>query len=161
MRLTVHSARKNHWKETPFKESTFKLNYVHTQLSQRTNPAAFRITTWIFYGTGRDHQTHLDTDPVLPQKESVSEKTKHGLGVSQKWPVLKEANIKPIKTIRQTDQSPSELGFHNSQTIKVTGTYGGPTREGIMLRRQGTQQWRHRDGASVEARHENTHCTQQ
>lgn len=61
-----------------------------------------------------DMTSNSDIDLVLPQKESVSEKTKHGLSVSQKSPVLKEANIKPIKTIQQPDQSPSESGFHNS-----------------------------------------------
>ena len=41
MSLTLHSARKTHLKEIPFKEPTFQLNYVHNQFSQQTKPVAF------------------------------------------------------------------------------------------------------------------------
>ena len=94
------------------------MNYVHTQFSQQTKPAAFHTTTWVSCGTERDHQTHLETDLVSPQRESISEKTKHDLSVSQKLPVLKEVSIKLIKTIWQTDQRPSESGFRNSGTAQ-------------------------------------------
>lgn len=77
MSSTAHSARKTHLKEIPFKESSLKLNYVCTQFSQQTKPAAFRVTTWIFYGTGHDHQTQTKIW-FYPRKNLQGKKTKHG-----------------------------------------------------------------------------------
>lgn len=85
MSSTLRSVRKILLRKTPFKETTFKLNCVLTQVSQQTKPAAFPAASWVLYGASRDPHKQVC---FYPGKGRLSEKTNYGRSLSQKLPVL-------------------------------------------------------------------------